>query len=142
MPTTYGRIQEFDPCQESVSASWNKSNFTIKLYFTANEVADEKSPQSDRCTLLRSQLKSPELPKDKSLEYLVQLLKNRYEAKLLVIAERFRFIVVTRLQVSLLLSTLQKLGNSLCTSTAIFGITWFESNLYVIFGMRPCRNAC
>ena len=69
----------------------------LHLYFDANDVANAKKVSvlltvigSKTYSLLRGQL-APTLPKDKSLKDLEKLLKDHFEPKPLVIAERFQF---------------------------------------------------
>jgi RNase H-fold protein (predicted Holliday junction resolvase) len=66
----------------------------VKLFFTANGVADNKKVLtvigSKTYSPLRN-LVAPTLPQEKSLEQLVTILKQHYEPRPLVIAERFHF---------------------------------------------------
>ena len=89
----FGTLQEFQPDWEIIIAYLERT----KVYFTANDVADEKKVAvlltvigPKIFTLLRS-LTTPELPQDKSFEELEVVLKAHFQPKLLVIAERFYF---------------------------------------------------
>ena len=90
---TYGKIDEFNPENERISEYLER----LQLYFDANDIANAKKVSvlltligSKTYSLLRGQL-APTLPKDKSLKDLEKLLKDHFEPKPLVIAERFRF---------------------------------------------------
>ena len=94
MPTQVGKLGEFDPSVESLSAYLER----LHLYFDANEVSDARkvpvllsllSPK--HYALLRDLIPSPDLPKEKSLDELKELLKQLFEPKRIVIAERFYF---------------------------------------------------
>ena len=89
----FGNLQEFQPDSEIITAYLERT----KIYFTANDVADEKKVAvlltvigPKFFTLLRS-LTTPELPQDKSFEELEAVLKAHFQPKPLVIAERFHF---------------------------------------------------
>ena len=89
----FGSIGEFDSTRETFSAYIERT----QLYFTANDVADDKKVAvlltelgSMNYSLLRSLL-SPTLPKDKTFDELVQTLGDHFEPKPVVIAERFHF---------------------------------------------------
>ena len=90
---TFGQLPEFHPESESISAYIERAN----LFFTANTVPDGKKVSvfltvigGKTYTRLRSLL-SPDLPQDKTYDVLVETLKQHYEPKPLVIAERFHF---------------------------------------------------
>ena len=94
MPTQVGKLGEFDPSVESLSAYLER----LDLYFDANEVSDARkvpvllsllSPK--HYALLRDLIPPPDLPKGKSLDELKELLKQLFEPKRIVIAERFYF---------------------------------------------------
>ena len=76
---------------ESISAYLEQ----VELFFTANSIADDKkvamllSVGGGKTYSLLRDLLAPEKPQDKSLPVLFQKLKEHYEPKLLVIAERF-----------------------------------------------------
>ena len=88
-----GRIQEFQPDNESVTAYLER----VDLYFVANGTAAEtkvpvllSSIGARTYGLLRS-LVSPAAPREKTLKELEVVLKNHYEPAPLIIAERFQF---------------------------------------------------
>ena len=90
---TYGKISEFDPEQERISEYLER----LHLFFEANDIANAKKVSvlltvigSKTYSLLRGQL-TPTLSKDKALNDLEKLLKEHFEPKPLMIAERFRF---------------------------------------------------
>ena len=113
----FGTLQEFQPENDSITASLERA----ELFFKANDIADLKKvtvllsvigarsyallcslvapelPQDksleDLQSLLKRQDKSLEdlLKQDKSLEDLQSLLKRHFEPKPLIIAERFHF---------------------------------------------------
>ena len=93
MAKSIGKIAEFDPENEKISEYLER----IHLYFEANDIANAKKVSvlltvigSKTYSLLRGQL-APTLPKDKPLKDLEKLLKDHFEPKPLIIAERFRF---------------------------------------------------
>ena len=69
----------------------------MELFFTANSIADDKkvvvflSVIGGKTYFLLRDLLAPEKPQDKLLSVLFKKLKEHYEPKLLVIAERFYF---------------------------------------------------
>ena len=88
-----GRMQEFEPDTESISAYLER----LQLFFEANDIADGKKVSvlltvigRNNFSLLRNLL-APDSPKDKSLDDLTEVLKAHFEPKPLVIAERFNF---------------------------------------------------
>ena len=92
-PRYLGNLQEFRPETELFSAYMER----VKLFFTANAIAEDKQVAhfltivgSKTYALLRN-LVAPTLPQDKSWDDLVAILKQHYEPKPLVIAERFHF---------------------------------------------------
>ena len=91
--TSYGRIKEFRPEEETIESYLER----IKLFFTANEIADEKKVAvflsvigSKTYTVLRS-LVAPAKPSDKGFDVLCSELKKHFEPSKIVIAERFHF---------------------------------------------------
>ena len=89
----FGTIQEFHPESEQISAYLER----INMYLKANDVKDDKWVPillsvigAKTYALLRS-LVAPALPQDKSFASLVATLKQHFEPKPVVIAERFRF---------------------------------------------------
>ena len=86
-----GRMQEFEPDTESISAylEW------LQMIFEANDIAAEKVSVllvigKQKFSLLQN-LVAPATPKDKLFDDLIVLLKTHFEPKKLVIAERFKF---------------------------------------------------
>ena len=93
MAATIGSIQEFDPDIEAITAYLER----VQLFMTANAVKDDKKVAvllsiigSKAYGLLRNLLE-PARPSEKSYDDLVAVLKEHYEPKPIVIAERFRF---------------------------------------------------
>ena len=88
-----GRLTEFDPKSDSVTAYVER----VKLFFYANEIAEGEqvavflSAMGPKTYLLLRSLVTPESPKDKTLEHLVEALTKHFEPKPLVIAECFNF---------------------------------------------------
>ena len=90
---TIGRMQEFNPANETVTAYLER----LQLFVSANSIADDKRVPTlltvvgaEHYSLLRG-LVSPQLPKDKSFDELVTLLTKHYDPEPIVIAERFHF---------------------------------------------------
>ena len=103
---TYGQILEFEPSAESLSVYMERVN----LFFTANEVPEEKRVPvfliivgKSTYILLRNLLQ-PSLPKDKTFEDITEVLKKHYQPALSVIAERFYFHKRTQKEGKVLLS--------------------------------------
>ena len=91
--STVGRLTEFDPRNDSITAYVERVN----LYFMANEVADGKkvavflSAIGPKTYALLRNLTTPAAPAEKSFTQIVEILKGHYEPKPLVIAEHFNF---------------------------------------------------
>ena len=90
---TIGRMQEFYPDKETVTAYLER----FQMFVSANSIETDKVVPtlltvlgSTHYTLLRG-LVSPELPKDKSYDELVELLKKHYDPEPIIIAEHFHF---------------------------------------------------
>ena len=90
---TIGHMQEFNPDTETVTAYLER----FQMFVSANSIAEEKLVPtlltvvgSTPYTLIRG-LVSPELPKDKSFNELVSILKKHYDPEPIIIAERFHF---------------------------------------------------
>ena len=90
---TIGRMQEFNPATESVTAYLER----LQLFVSANSSEDDKLVPtlltvvgSEHYSLLRG-LVSPQLPKDKTFDELVALLKKHYDPEPIIIAERCHF---------------------------------------------------
>ena len=84
---------EFEPSAESFSVYVERVN----LFFTANEVPEEKRVPvfltivgKSTYALFRNLLQ-PSLTKDKTFQDITEILKKHYQPALLVIAERFQF---------------------------------------------------
>ena len=94
MATTYvGTIGEFESTKEKFTSYIERVN----LFLDANSIPEEKKVSTlltligpESYQILRSLL-SPALPKDKTFEELVTVLKGHFEPRALIIAERFRF---------------------------------------------------
>ena len=90
---TIGRLTEFDPKSDSVTAYVERAN----LFFQVNDIAEAKqvavflSAIGPKMYALLRSLLTPAVPKDKTLAQLVEVLKKHYKPKPLVIAERFNF---------------------------------------------------
>ena len=89
----YGEMLEIEPSAESFSVYVEQVN----LFFTANEVPEEKRVPvfltivgKSTYALLRNLLQ-PSLPKDKMFKDITEILKKHYQPALSVIAERFQF---------------------------------------------------
>ena len=87
---TIGQMQEFHPDKESVTAYLER----FQMFVSANTIeADKVVPTlltvigSTHYTLIRG-LVSPDLPKDKGYDELVELLKKHYDPEPIIIAER------------------------------------------------------
>ena len=90
---TIGHMSEFNPTNETVTAYLER----FLLFVAANSIADaQKVPTlltvvgASNYTLIRG-LVSPDLPKDKTFDELVDLLKKHFDPQPIVIAERFHF---------------------------------------------------
>ena len=88
-----GRINEYRPENELLSSYLER----VDAFFSANEINEEKKVPaflsligSKTYSLLKN-LVAPKLPKEKTFEQLVAALKQHFEPKPLVIAERFHF---------------------------------------------------
>ena len=91
--TSYGRIKEFHPEEESIESYLER----VELFFTANEVADEKKVAvflsiigSKTYAILRN-LVAPAKPSSKGFDALCAELKKHFQPSKIVIAERFHF---------------------------------------------------
>ena len=91
--TTYGIIREFEAENENISLYLER----VELYFTANEIANEKkvvillSVIDAKTYGLIHDLLAPTNPKEKSFDQLAEVLKKHFKPQPLVIAERFTF---------------------------------------------------
>ena len=93
--STYGTLQEFKPEYENISAYLER----VKAYFDANDVPSAKRVSvllsvigPSTYSILRS-LMAPETPQTKSLTVIIKALKEHYDPKPIVIAERYHFHV-------------------------------------------------
>ena len=91
--TTIGRMQEFNPANETATAYLER----FQLFVDANDIGDDKRVPtlltvvgSTHYSLLRG-LVSPQLPKEKTFDELVTILKKHYDPEPIIIAERFHF---------------------------------------------------
>ena len=88
---TFGRLTEFDPKSDSITAYVDR----VTLFFQANEIAEGKqvavflSAMGPKTYSWLRSLVTPESPKDKAFTQLVAVLKKHFELKPLVIAEHF-----------------------------------------------------
>lgn len=88
-----GKIEEFDSANED----WESYIERVELYFTANDVEDEKkvatliSLMGAKTYHLLRNLLAPLKPATQTFDYIVDTLKSHLSPKPLVIAERFRF---------------------------------------------------
>lgn len=91
-PRVLGRLQEFDPGVDNMSTYLER----LELYFEANAVEAPRKVAvltvigAKAYDTLRSLL-APTFPRDKSFDELIQILKQHYDPKPLVIGERFHF---------------------------------------------------
>ena len=91
--TQLGTLKEFNSDVETIT----KYLYRVILYFEANEVADVKrvpillSSIGSTTYSLICDLAAPENPKTLNLLVIAQLLKDHFEPKKLIIAERFTF---------------------------------------------------
>lgn len=90
---TIGRMQEFNPANESISAYLER--FT--LYVSVNGIAEDKRAPTlllvlglSHYSLIRG-LVSPQKPENKTLDELSTLLKKHFDPEPVVIAERFQY---------------------------------------------------
>ena len=90
---TIGRMQEFNPDAETVTAYLER----FQLFVAANSIGEDKLVPTlltvvgaKHYSLIRG-LVSPRLPKDKTFAELVDLLKQHYDPEPIVIAERYHF---------------------------------------------------
>ena len=88
-----GRVKEFNPQEENITAYLER----LQLYFECNGVEEAKRVPALLTLVgakvygtLRS-LVAPNLPKEKDYDSLADVLKQHFDPKPLVIAERFRF---------------------------------------------------
>ena len=88
-----GRVKEFHPQEENITAYLER----LQLYFECNGVEEAKRVPALLTLVgakvygtLRS-LVTPNLPKEKDYDSLADVLKQHFDPKPLVIAERFRF---------------------------------------------------
>ena len=88
-----GQLAEFDAASDTVTAYEERA----QLFFEANDIAENKrvavflSAIGGSTYKLLRDLLAPTLPKEKTLDEIVETLKQHFEPKPLVIAERFRF---------------------------------------------------
>ncbi|KAK9515825.1 hypothetical protein VZT92_026433 [Zoarces viviparus] len=89
----FGRIDEFKPENEQWSAYIER----MEQFFEANDVAEDKQVATLLSVMgaatygLLRNLVQPRKPKDKTFDEIVAVLKEHYEPKPLLVAERFRF---------------------------------------------------
>ena len=90
--TKYGHLEPLQP-----SDKIDEYHQRFLLYCTANIVDADKMKSIFLTTVggtkysILSNLVSPAKPQDKTLDELITLLKNQYEPRKIVIAERFKF---------------------------------------------------
>ena len=90
---TIGKLSEFDPTSDSVSAYVERAN----LFFEANEIAEAKrmavflSVIGGGTYSLLQNLLARTLPREKTFDKIVDVLTKHYEPKTQVIAECFQF---------------------------------------------------
>ena len=88
-----GRLEPFDPEVESIVVYFER----VELYFAANEIkADKQVPvflnliRQENYSLIQSIL-SPQKPVEQPLKNLMDVLREYYEPKKVVMAARFLF---------------------------------------------------
>ena len=91
---TLGTIESFNPSIED----WNAYSERFEQYVIANDIKDEKKIVATFLTTIRSKtynvlrdLLAPAKPSEVKFEELVKTLRDHYEPKPIVIAERFHF---------------------------------------------------
>ena len=90
---TIGQLKEFDPDNEKVTEYLER----VELFFTANSINEDKQVAvlltaiGRKTYALLSSLLSPTKPQEKSFAQLSTALKDHYQPKPLVIAERYKF---------------------------------------------------
>ena len=93
MATTLGQVKEFNPDTDPFAAYVERMN----IFFTINDIKADKRAAvflnfiGGRAYELLRSLLTPTLPQTLKYDELVALLKEHYEPKPLVIAERFQF---------------------------------------------------
>ena len=92
--TALGTIESFNPSIED----WNAYSERFEQYVIANDIKDEKEVVATFLTTIGSKtynvlrdLLVPAKPSEVKLEVLVKTLRDHYEPKPIVIAERFHF---------------------------------------------------
>ena len=96
----FGCMQECNPELES----FETYEECLKLYFEANDVVPEKQVAVFLSTIgaknyaLLRDLTSPDKPKEKGLDAIIDVLKAHFDPTPSVIAERFTFIAVSKRQ--------------------------------------------
>ena len=91
--STIGQMQEFELEKEKVSTYLER----LQMFIVANNIADDKkvpvllSVVGGKTYALLNSLLAPEKPKDKTFDQLVDVLKNHFEPKPLVIVQWFHF---------------------------------------------------
>ena len=92
-PAALGALKEFNPEADRISPYLER----MQLFLKANKVAeDDQVPVfltviGGKAYAVLRDLVAPDLPQDKDYDALVGVLKNHYEPKPVVIAERFHF---------------------------------------------------
>jgi len=93
MATQFGTLGEFRPEMESILSLFERAD----IFFTANGVVNNKkvamflsSVGGKNYSLLRNLL-APEKPQEQTMDTLATTLKDHFQPKPLVIAERFYF---------------------------------------------------
>ena len=93
MVDAIGKLDEFNPANDSITAYVERA----QLYMEANSVPEDKkvavflSAIGGKTYSLLRNLLTPTLPKEKTFEQIVTVLKNHFEPKLLEIVEHFNF---------------------------------------------------
>ena len=93
MTTHFGKLEEFRPETETIVSYLER----VDLFFAANDIADGKkvavflSTVGGKIYSLLRDLLAPAKPQDKNMAELTTALKNHFQPKSLVIAERFYF---------------------------------------------------
>ena len=93
MATLYGRLEEFNPEADSIKAYLER----VSLYFAANGVDDAKkvpvllSSIGASTYAYLSDLLAPATPGEKFFDDISAVLRDHFEPKCSVIAERFHF---------------------------------------------------
>ena len=89
--STVGRLTEFDPRNDSITAYVERVTYISREVADAKKVAVLLSAIGPKTYALLRNLTTSTAPAEKSFAQIVEILKGHYEPKPLIIAERFNF---------------------------------------------------